>query len=30
MIVVGFIALFIWLKVQGDYTKKARETGKIE
>lgn len=30
MIVVGFIALFVWLKVQNDYTKAAREKGTIE
>jgi len=30
MIVVGFIALFIWLSVQSKYTKEAREKGTIE
>ena len=30
MIVVGFIALLIWLYVQSKYTKTARENGTIE
>ena len=30
MIIVGFIALFIWLKVQSNYTKKARQNDTIE
>lgn len=30
MIVVGFIALLIWLWVQGNYSKAARNNGTIE
>lgn len=30
MIVVAFIALFIWLKMQADYTKKAEQDGTLK
>ncbi len=30
MIIVGFIALFIWLGVQSKYTKEAHKNGTIE
>lgn len=30
MIVVGFIAMIIWLWVQGQYSKKAQEEGTME